>query len=178
MRISTIAALALVALALCACGSASPASAPASPDAGAALQISGAWARVVAMPAMGADEQPTAAGAEHSGGHTAAMGDTNGAVYLTIRNTGSAPDRLVKASSAVARAVELHTVIKEGDVMQMRPVEAIEIPAGGGVELKPGGFHIMLIGVTQALKPGDQIDLTLQFEHGGTQSVQAEVRVQ
>lgn len=61
-------------------------------------------------------------------------------------------------------------------MMQMRPVERIEVPAGATVELKPGGLHIMLLDVKRTLTPGETIEVTLEFEKAGTQSVTAEVR--
>ena len=66
----------------------------------------------------------------------------------------------------------------EGQVMKMRPVpgQRLEIPARGAVELKPGGLHLMLIGLKQQLKPGDKIEVTLSFEKSGDKTVQAEVR--
>ncbi|MGE0719438.1 MAG: copper chaperone PCu(A)C, partial [Alphaproteobacteria bacterium] len=67
------------------------------------------------------------------------------AAYMTLRNSGAA-DRLIGVSSPAASAVEMHTVVRDGDVMRMRPVAAIDVAAGGSVELKPGGVHIMLSG--------------------------------
>jgi copper(I)-binding protein len=97
--------------------------------------------------------------------------------YFTIANHGSDADRLVSATSPAARAVELHDMTIENGVMKMRPVEGgIEIPAGGTVALAPGGMHAMLIGPTQAFKPGERIPLSLTFEKAGT--VQVELAVE
>jgi hypothetical protein len=63
-----------------------------------------------------------------------------------------------------------------GGTMGMRPIDRLEIPAGGTVELKPGSYHIMLIGLNQELKPGDKIEITLTFEKAGEVKVTAEVR--
>ena len=93
----------------------------------------------------------------------------NGAAYMILRNGGDAADRLVKAESDVADAVELHKTIMEGSMMQMAPVENIEVPAKGQAELKPGGLHVMLIGLKHELKPGEKIKLKLQFEKAGMQ---------
>ncbi|MCO6414682.1 copper chaperone PCu(A)C [Siccirubricoccus sp. KC 17139] len=90
-----------------------------------------------------------------------------GAGFLTIANAGSAPDRLVSASSPLARATEIHTHVREGDVMRMRAVPAIEIPAGGSVTLQPGGFHLMLIGLSRAVEAGESLPVTLVFERAG-----------
>jgi copper(I)-binding protein len=99
----------------------------------------------------------------------------NGAGYLTLRNAGTAPDRLVAAESPAARVVELHTHIRDGDVMRMRPVEAMAVPPGATVRLEPGGLHLMLIGLTRPLVRGESIPVTLRFERGGTVTVSLSV---
>jgi copper(I)-binding protein len=88
----------------------------------------------------------------------------NGAVYLTIANAGPAADRLVQAHAEVSAKTELHTHLNEGGVMRMRPVTAIDIPAGGKAELKPGGLHVMLLGLKAPLAAGTRFPLTLTFE--------------
>jgi copper(I)-binding protein len=100
----------------------------------------------------------------------------NGAAYMILRNSGDTADRLVKAESDVAGAVELHKSSMEGGMMKMDPVDGIDIPGKGQAELKPGGFHVMLIGLKRELKAGEKIKLKLQFEKAGTQEVEAEVR--
>ncbi len=106
------------------------------------------------------------------------MADANSAAYMTIRNTGREADALIGATTSVSRMTELHEMIMEGDVMRMRPIagQRIEIPAGGQVELKPGGLHVMLLGLNQTLEPGTTVELTLRFEKAGELKVQAEVR--
>jgi copper(I)-binding protein len=69
----------------------------------------------------------------------------------------------------------LHTTIKEGDVMRMRQVQSIDVPAGGSTELRPGGLHVMLIGLAQPLVQGTKIPLTLSFERAGTVTVEVMV---
>ncbi len=68
------------------------------------------------------------------------------------------------------------TTMGEAMQMEMKPVDKIDIPAGGTVELKPGGYHVMLLDVKKTLNPGDTFDVTLTFEKAGTQTVTAEVR--
>jgi copper(I)-binding protein len=97
------------------------------------------------------------------------------AAYIVIANDGETPDRLIAASSSAFEAAELHTVIKDGDVMKMQPVEAIEIPAGEAVELAPGGYHIMLFGAVRLFKPGDRLPLVLTFEKAGDVTIDAMV---
>lgn len=99
----------------------------------------------------------------------AAAGTPNSAVYGLLVNLQGDMDTLVSASSGAAEVVELHEVtMGEGDVMQMRPVEGgLAIPPATYLELKPGGLHIMLINLTEPLVEGEQIELTLTFEHAG-----------
>ena len=94
------------------------------------------------------------------------------AAYMIIENKGKEADRLVDASNNVSEITELHETV-EG---KMRRVKAIEVPAGGKVELKPGGLHIMLINLKKPLKEGDKVELTLKFEKAGEIKVQAPVR--
>ena len=109
------------------------------------LEVSSAWARA------------TPAKAE------------NGVAYLTIRSpTG---DRLVSVSSPVAKKAELHTMEMAGMVMKMRPLAGLDIPAGQPVALKPGGEHIMLIGLQHPLREGQPFSLTLNFEKAGARTV-------
>jgi copper(I)-binding protein len=110
--------------------------------------------------------------------HMDNSGDVSGA-FMVIENTSSRAERLVKASVSadVAESVEIHeTTIDENSVMRMRPVEGIDVPANGSVELKPGGYHIMLLNVKKELKPGDKLPLTLTFASGQAVTVEAEVR--
>jgi len=121
------------------------------------------------------------------------------AAYMKIENNGSAADTLIGASSPVATTVEVHETVAigspapsggmggstspmpsasgaAGGMMGMQPIARLEIPAGGSVELKPGSYHIMLIGLKQDLKPGDRIEITLRFEKAGEIKVNAPVR--
>ena len=100
----------------------------------------------------------------------------NGVVYMTIANRGQAPDRLISVQSTAAGKAELHTTIAEGTVMQMRPVSSIEIAAGNTAELKPGGFHVMLLGLKTPLAAGKAFPLTLTFEKAGTTTVDVTVQ--
>jgi hypothetical protein len=100
----------------------------------------------------------------------------NGAVYVKISNHGQGPDAIVSASSEAAETVELHEVLNDAGVMRMRPVPRIEVPAGATVELKPGGYHIMLLGLRGDLKPGTTVKVTLSREKAGPMTVEAQVR--
>ena len=98
-----------------------------------------------------------------------------GAVYMTLTNQGAVPDRLLKITTPAAASASLHESAEKDGVATMRPVEALEIPAGGSVELKPGGYHVMLMGLKAPLKKGDMIMLQLNFEHAGSVDVMAHV---
>ena len=98
-----------------------------------------------------------------------------GAAFMTVNNAGAAVDKLIAASTTVADKAELHTHIKEGDIMRMRPVDAIDVPAGGVAELQPGGLHVMLMGLKQPLKEGEAFPLTLTFEKAGQLTVEVMV---
>lgn len=100
----------------------------------------------------------------------------NGAAYMVISTGGNTPDQLVAAASPVANTVELHTHIVEDDVMRMRPVTAIDVNVGEPAVLKPGGLHVMLIGLKAPLKEGATFPLTLTFEKAGTVTVDVTVR--
>jgi hypothetical protein len=104
-------------------------------------------------------------------------GGANSAIYMVLANGGAEADSLVAAKAGVSNAVEIHETVMEGDVMRMQQVEGgIQVPAGGQAELKPGGYHVMLIGLTQDLAVGDKFPVTLEFASGATLEVEAEVR--
>ena len=104
------------------------------------------------------------------------MAPLDTALYMTIRNTGSEPDRLLQVKSDVAKRIELHTVEKQGNDRVMHQVPSIEVPAGGEVQLMAGSFHVMLFGLTRDLKTGDMVDFALQFEKAGSVPIKAQVR--
>ncbi len=108
------------------------------------LEITSAWARAT-LPS-----QPAAAG------------------FMAIENKGAEADRLVSVSSPAAPMTEVHNMEMENDVMKMTElVDGLEIPAGGKVELKPGGSHIMFMDLKAGFKEGETVKLTLKFEKAG-----------
>ncbi|MCU0504919.1 MAG: copper chaperone PCu(A)C [Chloroflexi bacterium] len=139
---------------------------PATEGAPGAITATGAWARAMAP------------------------GATNSAVYVTLLNGTGTDDALVSAAADIDATVEIHEVsmVSEapmesagmgggmssaapvesagmgGGMMGMRPIEKLPLPAGAAVELKPGSYHIMLIGVKEPLKDGSTIEVTLTFE--------------
>jgi periplasmic copper chaperone A len=96
-----------------------------------------------------------------------------GAAYVTIQSATA--DRLVGASTPVAKKAELHTMEMSGMVMKMRPIAGVDIPAGQPVTLAPGGVHIMLLGLKQPLKAGQSFPMTLTFEKAGKRMVNVAV---
>jgi len=99
----------------------------------------------------------------------------NTAAYLTLVNRGKEPDRLLSASTSAAGKTELHTTVRDGDVMKMREVQNVELKPGAPVSFSPGGLHVMLLDV-KPLKAGDSFTLTLQFEKAGKRDVTVAVR--
>lgn len=90
-----------------------------------------------------------------------------GATFVTLDNQGAA-DRLIRAYSPVAEKTELHNHIHQDGLMKMVEVEAIDVPASGTLELKPGSYHVMLIGLKQPLKEGERFPIRLEFEQAGS----------
>jgi copper(I)-binding protein len=93
----------------------------------------------------------------------------NGAAYLTI--VSPVADRVTAVTTPVAQKTELHTMSMEGVVMRMRPLAGIDLPPGQPVTLKPGGTHIMLLGLLKPLQAGQSFPLTLSFEKAGSREV-------
>jgi len=93
-------------------------------------------------------------------------GHPNSAAFMVLKNTGAEDRALVDAKSNVSKVVELHTHRKEGGMMRMRRVGKIEIKAASDTVLKPGGLHVMFIGLKQPLNAGDVIKLELIFDDG------------
>ena len=100
-------------------------------------------------------------------------GQQGGGAFLSI--TSASTDRLLSGSTPLAERFELHTMTMKGDVMEMRQVDAIELPAGKTVELKPGGLHVMFIGLKQPLAIGSKVPVTLKFEKAGEVKVEFDV---
>ena len=105
------------------------------------LSVSGAWSR------------PAVAG-------------TNGVGYLVVANTGKAADALVEVESPLAAKVEMHSSSMAGGVMSMKKEDRVPVAAGGKAVFGPGGYHLMLIGLTKTMKAGDQVPATLTFASG------------
>lgn len=98
--------------------------------------------------------------------------------FMTIRSTDAT--RLVAASSPVAAHAEIHRMVVDKDTMVMRPVTGLDVPANGRVDLQPGGYHVMLLGLKKPLGKGEKVPVTLTFQGSNgketSTEVQAEVR--
>ena len=145
----------VVLLVVVACSSGSGGTSPAASAAGstAGITVSNAWVR----PPMGT-------GLPAAG-------------YLTIVNGGTTADALTGASSPIATSVEIHeTMAEDSGMTGMSPVSSLAIPAGATVVLAPGGYHLMLMGLSKVPVVGGTVQITLTFQHAGSIVVQAEVK--
>lgn len=100
-----------------------------------------------------------------------AVAGTNGIGYLVVANHGRAADSLEKVESPIAARVEMHAMSMAGGVMSMKKVDRIAVPAGGETAFAPGGYHLMLLGLTKTLKAGDRAPVTLTFASGARLAV-------
>jgi hypothetical protein len=114
---------------------------------------------------------------QHPWSRETAVGQTVGGGFLSISNSGNREDRLLSGTTPVAAEVQLHTMTVDGGVMRMRQVtDGIAIPAKGSVDLKPGGYHIMFMGLKRQLRQGERVPVTLRFQRAGTVTVQFAVQ--
>ncbi len=131
--------------------------------------------------------QPAAAAVAAAGGAAGQIGVDNAYVrlappgitvtgaYMTLKNSGAGDVQLVAAQATAARSAELHSHVNDGGVMRMRQVEAVAVPAGGAVQLQPGGFHLMLIDLQTTLQEGERVGITLMFADGSSRQIEAPV---
>lgn len=128
-----------------------------------------ASAFLVALPAVAA---AASLKVEHPWARPIPPGAPTGAGYLTLVNPTDRDLRLIGGTTPAARSLEVHEMTMDGGVMRMRPVAGgVAVPAHGRVELKPGAYHLMLIGPTHAYKLGDRIPVTLRFDHAAALKV-------
>ncbi|MEH6626644.1 MAG: copper chaperone PCu(A)C [Motiliproteus sp.] len=98
------------------------------------------------------------------------------AAYMTIINNTDVNDRLLKARSDISEAVEIHNVMSKHDVVEMAPVEQLDIPARSHVQLKEGGYHLMMINLKRVPKAEEMVTLELVFEQAGIVTVELPVQ--
>lgn len=114
---------------------------------------------------------------QHPWSRETAAGQVAGGGFLTVTNNNDRDDRLLSGTSPVAGEVQIHTMTIDGGVMRMRQLsDGIAIPAKGSLELKPGSFHIMFMGLKRPLRRGERFPVTLRFQHAGRVTVQFAVR--
>ncbi len=103
-----------------------------------------------------------------------------GAFYLNIKNTGTAADALIGVKSTACGMAELHETVDKGGMMEMQPIagQRIEVAAGGTVELKPGGMHVMCMMKKVDFTAGAKLPLILTFEKSGEMKFDADIRDQ
>ena len=175
----TLAALTLAAITLAGCAGATPGagsttagtsagSAPASLASAAtgSLRLSDGW--VVATTPMTGSGPSAAASTPMAGMSTGGTGQMS-AAYAVIRNTGDTGDALVSVSTPMAGEAQLHTTVENssgGETMQR--VDSIPVPAGGSATLRMGGYHVMLMGLTQPLAEGATVTMTWTFRSGAS----------
>ncbi len=124
-----------------------------------------AW---LTMPATAADVSVGSLKISASWARATPNGASVGGGYMTITNTGSAPDRLTGGSTDISSRIEIHEMSMDNGIMKMRHVtNGLELEPGQTVEFKPGGYHIMFMGLKQPLVQGQHIKATLQFEQAG-----------
>lgn len=102
-------------------------------------------------------------------------GQDRAAAYAVVENRGATDLQIVGASSDVAGVVEIHEMVRTGDMMTMAPVKTVTVPARGRVEFKPGSLHLMLFQLKQPLKAGDSATLTLTMATGAAVKMLATV---
>ncbi len=95
--------------------------------------------------------------------------------FMSIENRGKEEDRLVSAASPAAGLVQIHEMKMVGGIMQMHSVKGVELKPGATVELRPGGYHVMMEDLKQPLKEGEQIPMVLTFEKAGTIEIKVNV---
>ena len=100
---------------------------------------------------------------------------TSGAAYVSLMNHGAEADRLMSAATPAAKMAEIHKSEEVDGVMKMAPAGPLEVPMHGTLEMKPGGYHIMLMGLSKPLKKGEEIEITLTFEKAGEVKVKVPV---
>lgn len=132
---------------------------------GAVLAAAASWAAAH-------DYQVGAIRIDHPWARPTVTGQPAGGGFVVLHNGANTTDRLLAVQTPAAERVELHHMQMDGDVMRMRQVDAIDLPAGATVRLEPGGLHLMLVGLKAPLKGGSRVPLTLRFEKAGELTVE------
>jgi copper(I)-binding protein len=129
------------------------------------------------VPAQGVSKTVTTSAIKIENAYTRATvpGQQVAGGFMKIENKGASVDQLLSASSPAAGEVQLHEMAMEGNVMKMRQVRDIAVPAGGVVELKPGGYHLMFISLKGPFAAGETVPVKLKFAKAGELEVKMPV---
>lgn len=101
----------------------------------------------------------------------------NTALFMVIKNVGDDPDALIGVKTDISKMVSIHKTVNQNGVMKMVHVDKLSVPAGGSVVLKPGGYHIMVMGLKKDIKAGENVKFTLIFEKSGEITIKAPVKM-
>lgn len=101
----------------------------------------------------------------------------NTALFMVIKNVGGDPDALIGVKTDISKMVSIHKTVNQNGVMKMVHVDKLSVPAGGSVVLKPGGYHIMVMGLKKDIKAGENVKFTLIFEKSGEITIKAPVKM-
>ena len=138
-----------------------------------AFLFAAAFAVMTLAPAHAHDYSVGTLKIDHPWARATPKGANVGGGYLKITNTGATPDRLVGGVSAVSKRFEIHEMSMDNGVMKMRELaKGLEIKPGETVELKPGGYHVMFIGLNRPLVQGEKVKAVVQFEKAGKVDVE------
>ncbi len=129
----------------------------------------------LAIPAYAQTAMPGSIKIENAYTRATVPGQQVAGGFMKIENKGSTADQLLSASSPVAGEVQLHEMVMEGNVMRMRQLKDIPVPAGGAVELKPGGLHLMFMNIKTPLAVGETVSVKLKFAKAGEVEVKMPV---
>jgi copper(I)-binding protein len=131
---------------------------------------------LIAMPAFAYGQAKGDIEVRHPWSRATPPGAKVGVAYMEIHNRASRPDRLLSATSAAAKRVEMHVTQRDGEVTKMRQVQSFEVPARERYALRPGGSHLMLVELVRPLKQGERFSITLRFERARELEVELEVQ--
>lgn len=112
---------------------------------------------------------------EHPYARPTPPGARTGGVYFAIDNRGSQADRLIRVTTSAAGSAEIHSMSMDGNMMKMRAVAALDVPAHAITALQSNGYHLMLLDLKRPLAAGETVPLTLTFERAGAVEVPARV---
>lgn len=129
---------------------------------------------LAALATAAQDQQARSVTIDHPYALATAAGQSTGGGFMTLVNRGG-NDRLLSMSAQISKSVELHEMKMDGDVMRMRQVDGLVLPAGQTVELKPGSYHVMFMGLKAPLKAGDSFPMKLRFEKAGDVTVSVKI---